>query len=268
MQKSVVSEHFPDILKFLETIESRPDNGRNGLHRSSHKKDNEWSGMDYIAALDACKNGMPDMKTVLERGVNAYTGTYNCNSNRIQNDYIGYSPNIARAIIGYPKSMKRRVTTPKKTKTIHILYGLHESCGVEAKTIERASIATLNTINTLELNGYRCKLDIIPYSAHGDDNNYAFCSISLKEYSQPFDFLKLSFPLTQVAMFRRFGFRWIETQPDITGDWYGYGIPIRDENDIKQHVKVDKNAKFMNVTIWNGLNFDVSKMLEKIERGE
>ena len=52
---------------------------------------------------------------------------------------------------------------------------------------------------------------------------FVFCGIVVKDYRQPMDLLKLSFPLTSPAMFRRFGFKWKETTPFSTRTTSGYG---------------------------------------------
>ena len=261
-------ETFSDIFQFINAITSRPNNSCGGLSNHSETNSNSFAGMSYNQSLEKIKTGIPEKKELLEKAVMEYAGSMTGTGTRVKCHYTGYAPNVARAIIGYPKAMYKREKTPKRAKTIEIIYNMVQNCNVDAKDIERGAIATLNLIYSLELSGIKCKLSILAYCAESDDE-YAICQIMLKDYAQPFDFLKLSFPLTQVAMFRRLGFKWIETFPKIHEFWSAYGHSLN-KNDAKDALKncnlLPKHAIYIDLSIWKDIGYDVSKMIEKINK--
>ena len=57
-------------------------------------------------------------------------------------------------------------------------------------------------------------------------NEMASFTINVKQHSQKLNLLKLSFPLVHPSMLRRFGFKWLETTPDIKDRTFskGYGV--------------------------------------------
>lgn len=262
----IIVEQFPDIFHFLDAIETRPTCP--GMYEQSRNNNNEFAGMSYNDAMNACRQGMADKKDVLENAVTTFAATVKTGA-KFDNYYYGYAPNVPRAIIGHPKSMRRRTTQPKKVKTVHVIYNATANADVDADMIEHASIATLNTIYTLERAGYRCKFTMVDYCAKAREE-VAILTINLKEYNQPFDFLKLSFPLTQVAMFRRLGFRWIETRSGITAEWWsiGYGRSCGDTADelrksCANSITDTTNALWLTVNDWKKTGYNVSTMLNK-----
>ena len=64
-------------------------------------------------------------------------------------------------------------------------------------------------------------------------------------------------------MFRRFGFRWLETSPEIkdSGWRYGYGEPLREYSFIKENF-LSENEYFINLTTTKENGYDPEKIIE------
>ena len=218
MTNKLYYERFPNIYKFMDIITSRPNNEKFGKSSEKESKD-YWSGTrTFTEAVDQFSHGLPDTAERMKKSLGAFKAQSNISTNkaRPQNHYYGYTPNVPAAIIGLPKSMRRVQRIPQKTKTIGILWDCCQHCGVDADVLRQAGETVLQLVYALEVRGYRVKLDCAPFT--GNDENRDFLAvINLKEYGQSLDILKLSFPVTSPAMFRRFGFKWAEGIPGVAG---------------------------------------------------
>lgn len=226
MANTVYFERFDNIYKFMDTIEKRPNNDKFGTSASKVSKDG-WSGTrTYEDAIREFSNGLPETAERMKKSLGQFKARSNITTNKVRpiNHYYGYSPNVAAAIIGLPKSMRRIERQPQKTKTIGILWNSCQNCGVEADTLRKAGETVLQLVYALECKGYRVQLDCAAFTGDCDDNREAILLINLKQYGQHMDILKLSFPVTSPAMFRRFGFKWAEGIPGFSGSKvWGYG---------------------------------------------
>lgn len=224
MAEKIYFENFNNIYKFMDVIEKRPNNKKFG---KSSQKNGDWSGTKtYSEAVEQFSNGLPETAERLKESLGQFKAKANIQTPRriLNNHYYGYSPNVPAAIIGLPKSMRRIEKHPQKIKTIGILWDCCQNCDYEADTLREAGETVLKLVFALELKGYRVSLDGIPFNGDADENRKVCVLINLKKYGQPMDILKLSFPVTSPAMFRRFGFKWAEGIPDFSGGKvYGYG---------------------------------------------
>ena len=217
MAKTFVFERFPSIYAFMETIDKRPDEKH--FRTESTDTDNpEWYGTkDYPEALEKLANGMPEKAKMLEaslRNIKAKSAQ-TVTKSRIQRNYYGYAPNVPAALAGVPKAMKYRERVPHKTKTIHIWFNRCALGSVSAETLDKSGCVTLALVYLLEQAGYRVKLEIMVSATDCDRCGDLFCNVLVKDFRQPLDVLKLSFPLVNPSMFRRFGFKWKETCPNL-----------------------------------------------------
>jgi hypothetical protein len=90
----------------------------------------------------------------------------------------------------------------------------------------KGGINFISLVNSLEKQGYRVKIDIIFSTV--SNGTTASISMTLKEYGQATNLLKLAFPLVHPSMLRRFAFKWLETTPDLKENsfTFGYGTPL------------------------------------------
>ena len=110
----------------------------------------------------------------------------------------------------------------KQRKTIKIIYCDSANCSTEGQTLIKAGISLLNVINALEKQGITVSLYISFFSSTGDKQD-AFSLLRLKNYGEKLSLKKLSFPLANPAMFRRIGFKWVETSQELTDTSYDFG---------------------------------------------
>lgn len=230
----VFYENYTNIYHFMDKISTRKPNGKFS-GSSQERGDANWKGTNsYEMAVSLFSNGIPEEADKLKGITNAINFKSNINAvkARPKNHYYGYTPNIPAAIIGLPKSMRHIDKVPHKIKAINLIYEGTQNVGTSGETIQKAGETIFALVYIMELRGYRVKLDYVCFAGKRDEEK-AVCNITLKDWRQPLDMLKLSFPLTSPAMFRRFGFRWVETVPGIQGDgWYsGYGRHIG-KNDL------------------------------------
>ena len=223
MANKLYYESFPDIYRFMDTIEKRPNNKQFG---DSSQKKGDWSGTKtWEEAVQQFSNGLPEVAEKMKTALTQFTAKANIVTTKHtpRSYYYGYAPNIPAAIVGLPKSMYQVQRIPQKTKTIGILWNSCQNCAVEAETLRQAGESVLQLVYMLERKGYRVQLDCIPFSGNESGRDFV-AVINLKQYAQHMDILKLTFPVTSPAMFRRFGFKWAEGIPNVTGGQvYRYG---------------------------------------------
>lgn len=267
-----VYENFDNIYKFMDIIEKRPNNGKFG--QSSQKESSDgWSGTrTYKEAVEQFSNGLPETCERMKKSLERFKANANVSQNkaRPRNYYHGYTPNIPAAIMGLPKSMRQIERTPQKVKAISIMYDASANCGTSADTLNKAGCTVLELVYALEVKGYRVRLDLLPFTSK--DGEEVVCAITLKDWRQPLDLLKLSFPLTSPAMFRRFGFKWAEGIPGVEKHFCSYGRTLTKDACRKlmeaHGVKTD-NAYFIDVRDCQKADFDALKVADAlgIKRG-
>lgn len=139
---------------------------------------------------------------------------------------IGFTPHVPNAIAGVPNSMISTHKVEQKAKVISLLYSLVDSGSADAKTFVKPGKNMLNLIYTLELKGYRVALNMLVEFI--GERERAFGIIQIKNWRQPSNPLKIAYPLIHPSFLRRHDFRWLETQPNLTDDYFarGYGRPL------------------------------------------
>lgn len=251
MANKVYFEKYNDIYRFMDTVTSRPNNKLFG-DSSQKVSRNGWSGTEnYTEAVNQFSNGLPETAERLKQSLGQFKAKSNITTTKVRpnNYYYGSTPNVAAAIIGLPKSMRRIERTPQKTKTIGILWNSCQSCGVEADTLRKAGETVLQLVWALEISGYRVNLDAIPFACNDSDRDF-IALINLKQYGQHMDILKLSFPVTSPAMFRRFGFKWAEGVQNVNGSKvWAYGTPL-------------EKQKILDILAANGYNVKTSYCID------
>lgn len=266
MAERIYFERYTNIYRFRETIEKRPNNSQFG--NDSHDK-GAWYGTEtWEIAVEQFENGIPEQAEKLNQSLNAFKAKSNITNTKIRptNHYYGYTPNVSAAIIGLPKSMRRIERTPQKVKAISIMYDMTQNCGTSERTLQKAGETVLQLVYALECRGYRVSLDGVVFNGERDERKFMLF-INFKEWKQHLDIMKLSFPLTSPAMFRRFGFMWAETLPEVTERVRGYGSHISKGTFMKTLPKIGmdtKNAYFICVDDCEEAAFDAIKLATNI----
>ena len=228
-----VIEDFDGVQKFLGTIGNRTANtvfaghslssneeGRSFTLTSSYKESEELMASGYA-------EGLKDLKK--SKGCKIQTASNSVKSIP-HTSVVGFVPNIPNAIMGRPDTMISTERVKMKSKIVRIMYDCGAACSVEAQKFVTAGKNLLDLIIMLELQGYRVHLDVC--LIYAEKKQKGFCRIKVKDYRQAINPLKISYPLLHPSFFRRQGFRWLETCPEITEKNFssGYGYPLRNCN--------------------------------------
>jgi ssDNA-binding Zn-finger/Zn-ribbon topoisomerase 1 len=236
-------EHFRTLEELTNTIESRPYNevffSREKMsEKVVYENDHFYGCQSYEIASDLLKNGFKEPLEQLKKDV------LNINKQVVQFkekpflDVVGYAPHIPNAIMGLPNSMYNKVNKPEVAKTLHLKYGFSAVANVRAKDLLKGGTMFVALVNSLELQGYRIKIDVVRCTTSSTTNAIGY-TCTLKEYNQQLNLLKLCYPLAHPSMLRRTSFRWCETFPNLTDKGYtGYGASLvarlRHDNDAEK----------------------------------
>lgn len=269
MALKVISEHFDTIYGFLKTSKDRPNNqAMRGAHSSTSKEEPDWYGTrSYAEAEDLFRNGYTDiLKEVLE-GIKENEKLHHELTNTPKmvpkNQVVGYAPHVPNSILGIPESMIYTERTIHKQKTIDITYSCSVNCYIEAYQMKKAGIALLSAIKIIEAMGIYINLDLAAFITQSGEE-IANPTISLKKYHERLDIQKLCFPLAHPSMLRRFGFKWLETNPDITNpDFsFGYGHSLEKPDEIKQKLQFSNKMHVINANWIIDHSFNVTDIIK------
>lgn len=263
----LIQEHFNSISEMLNVICSRPNNSVMKEANSSHKNGKGFTGTNsWDEAMNLYQYGYIDILEKVKKGTTSIVGNRApLPRNKIVNDVIGYAPHVPNAILGLPNSMIGMKKVPQKVKTVSIIYQSTANACEDAETFVEAGIAVLCAINALELSGVRVSLKLCYYYAE-EGNEYAYSTVKLKDYREHLDIQKLCFPLAHPSMFRRFGFKWLETCEGLQNNWsIGYG---RQLDKMPQLIKreIRENEYFISMQDVKEQDFDYRKIIEQIKK--
>lgn len=240
----IIYEHFDSLGRYLETIENRkPNRVFSGYSLHSKDRDRDFTLTDsYEEANELARVGYKEGLDKL-KAANSKTRHMGSAPKALPvTSVVGFAPHVPNAITGVPCSMITTQKVEQKAKVISILYYMGGACHVNAREFVEAGKNILNVIYSLELQGYRVALNVL--TSFCEDNEYALCSVQVKHWRQPSNPLKISYPLIHPSFFRRHGFRWLETQPELTASGFtcGYGRPLevvegRNANDRRRWLR-------------------------------
>lgn len=264
----VIHEHFDSLGQYLETIKNRKPNkvftgqelfsesgGRKFTLTDSYKEADDLARIGYKEGLDQLQ--AVNKKT---RHIGSAPKALPATS------AVGFAPHVPNAITGVPCSMITTQKVEQKAKVISILYYMGGACRVGADEFVAAGKNILNVIYTLELQGYRVALNVLTNFCEGDER--ALCTVQIKNWRQPSNPLKISYPLIHPSFFRRQGFRWLETQPEITEKSFpsGYGRPL----DVAEGKTTDDRRRWLKEAgiLQDGWFYTERKEAQKLEADE
>lgn len=228
----IVFEKFDSVSQFMDAITSRKNNAvmrkKNSSHRDEPHNGNEWfGGYSWDGALEALSRGIPETVSEIRQTVAKVRANY-CQKliphRKTINHYYGHAPNVPAAIVGLPKTMRHREVNCTPVKTVRIIHSAVANCDVDSEKLDKAGKCVLSLVYHLERSGYRVELYSAIKNSKGDKER-TLCLVKLKSFQSGLNLSKVSFPMTSTAMFRRFGFRWLETVPGLSDQSFsrGYG---------------------------------------------
>lgn len=135
-----------------------------------------------------------------------------------KNDIVGFVPIVPNFIKGNPINMINQERKEKPNPTATIIFEKAMPARYDSdKMISFASII-FSLIQILEKKGIRCEVYISSVFAN-EDEVFAY-KIKLKNFMQPLNVYKLQFPIISTDMFRRIGFRLLESCKELSHrDW-------------------------------------------------
>lgn len=224
----IIYEHFDSLGQYLDTIQARKVNRVFSGH-SLHSEDRDYNFTlteSYEEANELARTGYKEGLDKLKAANSRARHMGSAQKALPVTSVVGFAPHVPNAITGVPCSMIATQKVEQKAKVISILYYMGGACHVNAKEFVEAGKNILNVIYTLELQGYRVALNVLTNFCEGSER--ALCSVQIKHWRQPSNPLKISYPLIHPSFFRRHGFRWLETQPELTVRDFtcGYGRPL------------------------------------------
>ena len=131
--------------------------------------------------------------------------------------------------------------------------------------VVKSGIALLSALKILNLQHHNIKIDVIFKCSHEDNEAVSF-SLRVKDYSEPFNLMRLSFPIAHPAMLRVFGFRCLERIPELRySDWtHGYGHSFTNLKEV-EGISKSKNEIVLNVYQIMDLHYDVNAIIQYIK---
>ena len=185
---------------------------------------------------------------------------------------VGYVPNVPNAIMGLPNSMITTEIVKQKIKAVTIIYSSCASYRWTAEELVQCGISVMKIINVLESQGIRVKLIVEGISSTTVNKNWSLMWVDVKDWREPLDLKKISFPVIHPSMLRRIAFRWLETNPNITDSKFknGYGNVIEggDYFDtvvaLKTHGLLKDNEYYITPSFCKRNNFNSDRIMESL----
>lgn len=149
------------------------------------------------------------------------TGT--ANKRVIYNSVVGFAPNVPNYLAGNPLNMinQRRVKTPKKV--VSIVYNCSVGYSVQSSDIEKTASTLFNVISGLEASGVRVELWAVDFTRSSRESEYINTAVKVKSAGQPFNLLKMVYPMVHTSFLRRHIFAVQERSGLTENTWGTYG---------------------------------------------
>lgn len=278
---NVVFERFPTIDKLIQANKNRkPNKVFSPYSLKSNDTSDECQSFSetasYQEAEDLLVHSWDKPLDRLKGGEKAFVKSNTVAQKRKSaTGVVGYMPNVPNAVMGLPNSMINTESIKRKVKAVTIVYSPCVSYQWSSNEIIDSGIAVMNIINLLERNGIRVQLTIEFMASHtgisNPKNQLSVAWLNVKGWRDPLDLKKIAFPVVHSSMLRRIGFRWLETNPNITNQSYtrGYGMPIGDGiytaavRTLNDHQLLKDHEYYITAPLCRDMNFDPEKIMEK-----
>lgn len=262
----VIEEHFDSIHRMLNVIGSRPNNPAMRDNYSSEKGSELFTGTrNWDEAVELFEDGYTDVLGEIKFGISKnIRATQNQPRRMIKTGVVGYAPHVPNAINGLPNSMIYTEKQIQKIKAVTIYYSPTENCNVDVKTFIKSGVTMLSAINILELSGVRVNLNVVFFNGINDgETEGSFGTVKVKDFREQMDVRKLCFPVVHPSLFRRFGFKWLETTPNMkqSGWSFAYGHHSQEFDNLIQKQLRD-NEFFVGLNQTKNSNYDPEKLIE------
>jgi hypothetical protein len=268
MAMRIVKEEFHSIYQLMHTLSSRPNNSYMKNENDSKKGSESFTGTkNWEEAIKMLGTGYLEVIPKLQKNIgiqNKINAKYSAAIEKAvpKIRMQGYVPCVPNAIRGIPQSMISVDKKPMKRKTLHILYSVGANCSTETDWFVKAGTALLSAIDIIEKGGVQTKIDL-NFFPSVENSEITFPTVTIKNYGERYSVQKISFPLAHPSMFRRIGFRWLETTPEIKQKYFGYGSSPSHEK-LEEEIKINDPATYLISAKWiHSHNCSVEEILKK-----
>lgn len=207
-------------------------------------------------------------KKIMDAGVKKTRLKLNMKATRRQifSAVCGVAPNVPNAIAGVPTNMIAVKNVAIKQKVVNVCYFITAAAEESAEDILQASANIISACMEMEASGVRVNLytGFMSY-AGGDTVGYI---IRIKSASQPFDVLKMAYPLAHPSMLRRHYFRAMEVTEDVPTQFaIGRGRPLLKAEEIRRYTEsTTKNMQAV-YSYYDAKGKTIEEIKEMIVRG-
>lgn len=152
---------------------------------------------------------------------------------RCYNSVVGFAPNVPNYLAGCPLNMinEKRVRVP--ARVVDIVYNCVVGYNVKTSDIEKTAAKLFNVVAGLEKSGVRVNLWVMS-AAYGGKSNMFAAAVKIKTASQPFNLLKMVYPVVHPSFLRRHMLGVQERSGIKIGAWKGHGNAITDDRKQKE----------------------------------
>ena len=267
----VINEEFRSFDQLLHTLDKRKNNSIMSGEHSSRTGSREFTGTrDYAEAVKLLRSGYNEAAKMLRTDVKQ-KDKINSKYQQMQahpiphTAIVGFVPNVPNAIRNLPNSMISVDRKPQKRKTLRILYSMHGNCGMTQEYFSKAGAALLSAVNLIEKSGIQTKIDLA-FMTSSSGEELCFPTICIKNFGERYSFQKVSFPMVHPSMFRRIGFKWLETTPDITSHSFCHGYGHSPSNsEVSDAVGKRKDTYYIDTEWINNHDCSVEEVLKYFE---
>ena len=258
------------MYSLIGALQQRPNNKIMAGEHSSRDNDYDFTKThSYEEAVLLAQTGYDEAAKMLRLDVAAKSKIQSKYAALIKhptphNAVVGYIPNVPNAIRNIPESMITKDRIPMKRKTIAIIYSQHGSCNRTTEYFSQAGSALLSAVELIEKSGIQTRIDLAFMTAKENDE-IAFPTVRIKNYDERYSFQKVSFPLVHPSMFRRIGFKWLETTDQMTQDFtFGYGMPPSTAL-LEENIELPKDTYFLDTGWIHSEDCSVEAILRRFE---
>lgn len=217
-------EQFTSYQTFLKACDGRAVNSWEYENRARNA---DWAGDTYKDARRMLEYGDAAMCKSITPTVTQQAASIKPIRRK---DVCGYAPIVPAAIIGLPKTMRRKVKTLTRSKVVTLVIDITGAAAVDADEFTKAGRDLCAFIQGAELAGYRIGIDVMAVFQDGTSKDGYAVRVTIKRPEQPLDIKRVAYPLTHASMFRQLMFDWYERFPDARDvPWHGHAIRYDDE---------------------------------------
>jgi hypothetical protein len=276
--KNNVFIQYDSVVEFQKEIKKNP--ATEGFYPTAgsefvDNREEPWSGVGTFEEADnLLQFGCKDIEKKLAKAI--IQGD-KCKPKKIELSVQGFAPCVPNALKGVPKTMYTIKRIPEKVRTRKIYLANTSGSCVSSEDLLKSGTVMLNVCNELERNGVRTEIYVIPkisWCSKRSHKQWIGCSVKVKGFRDNFNFTKLSYAIAHTGMFRRHGFKFMETvQADAKlkakfTENYGYSM-ANHHKELKETLKekniIGLNDLVISYSFVKGNDYDLDKVLRALK---